>query len=138
MKLERIVKTYYDALDEGKILGRKCTRCGKIEFPPLIMCNGCGCQELEWVEISGNAVMTDIRLPGVMNTEAENNDLKPYCYGVVQIEDDLREINAIVCGVKKKMKPELMKKLPVPVKARIVQREKWKTVVFDLVEEEEG
>lgn len=40
--LKPIVKTYYDALEEGTILGRKCTRCGHIEFPPYLCCNECG------------------------------------------------------------------------------------------------
>ena len=36
IKMERIVKTYYDALEEGKVLGRKCLSCGHIEFPPYL------------------------------------------------------------------------------------------------------
>ena len=34
--MEPIVKNYYLALEEGKILGRKCTDCGHIEFPPYL------------------------------------------------------------------------------------------------------
>ena len=41
IKMERIVKTYYDALEEGKVLGRKCLSCGHIEFPPYLCCNEC-------------------------------------------------------------------------------------------------
>ena len=40
--LKPIVKTFYDALEEGTILGRKCLRCGHIEFPPFLCCNACG------------------------------------------------------------------------------------------------
>lgn len=43
---------YYDALEEGKILGRKCTRCDHIEFPPYLACNECGCLDTEWVELN--------------------------------------------------------------------------------------
>ena len=46
--LKPIVKTYYDALEEGTILGRKCTRCGHIEFPPYLCCNECGGLDTEW------------------------------------------------------------------------------------------
>ena len=50
--LEPIVKTYYDALEEGDILGRKCTRCGHIEFPPYLCCNACGCLDTKWVNLN--------------------------------------------------------------------------------------
>lgn len=50
--LEPIVKTYYDALEEGDILGRKCTRCGHIEFPPYLCCNSCGCLDTKWVNLN--------------------------------------------------------------------------------------
>lgn len=50
--MEPIVKLYYEALDEGKILGRKCTACGHIEFPPYLCCNECGNLDTEWVDIT--------------------------------------------------------------------------------------
>lgn len=52
IKTERIVKTYYDALEEGKVLGRKCTSCGHIEFPPYLACNECGNLDTEWVDLT--------------------------------------------------------------------------------------
>jgi len=55
IKMERIVKTYYDALAEGKILGRKCPACGHIEYPPYLACNECGNLDTEWVDL------TDVR-----------------------------------------------------------------------------
>lgn len=50
--LEPIVKTFYDALEEGTVLGRKCTRCGHIEFPPYLCCNTCGNLDTEWVDLT--------------------------------------------------------------------------------------
>ncbi len=51
-KLERIVKTYYDNLEDGKVLGRKCTACGHVEFPPYLACNACGNLDTEWVDLT--------------------------------------------------------------------------------------
>ena len=50
--LEPITKTFYKALEEGTILGRKCTSCGHIEFPPYLCCNACGCLDTEWVDLT--------------------------------------------------------------------------------------
>ena len=34
IKMERIVQRYYEELENGKIMGRKCPACGAIQFPP--------------------------------------------------------------------------------------------------------
>ena len=55
--MEPIVKKWYDGLNEGKLLGLKCKRCGTVEFPPFPVCNTCSCTDLEWIEISGEGMM---------------------------------------------------------------------------------
>ena len=55
IKLEKVVQTFYEGLEEGKLLGRKCPKCGNVEFPPVYACNACGNYETEWYEISGKA-----------------------------------------------------------------------------------
>lgn len=136
MKMERIVKTYYDGLEEGKILGRRCTQCGNIEFPPHIACNACGCFETEWVEISqDDAMMVDFVLASSVTSSPENKDLPPYGYADVQIAEG-PHINAMVIGLNKKNEAEVRAKLPVAVRPTIYQRDGYKTVFFDLVEDE--
>lgn len=133
VKLERIVKTYYDNLEEGKITGRKCKDCGATEFPPVLACNTCGSTEMEWIEISGNAKMTSIILPNPISARAENSDLLPYCFSAVELEEGAG-VNGIVRGVTRKNKAEIEANLPVDVQAEISQRDGFKTVVFVLKE----
>jgi uncharacterized OB-fold protein len=132
MKLERIVKRFYDSLEEGKIMGRKCQRCGAVEFPPVIACNTCSGTDMQWVEMSGNGKMTDIVLPGVLSAKPQNEYLQPYSFACVEMEEGSR-FNTVVCGVSKKNKQDMMAKLPVPVKARIIPKEGYSTIVFDVV-----
>ncbi|MBR1659612.1 MAG: acyl carrier protein [Oscillospiraceae bacterium] len=61
--LKPIVKTYYDALEEGTILGRKCQRCGHVEFPPFLCCNTCGCLDTEWVDLTNMRGIVKQALP---------------------------------------------------------------------------
>ena len=42
IKLEKVVQRFYEGLEEGKFLGRKCPVCGNVEFPPVYACNKCG------------------------------------------------------------------------------------------------
>lgn len=61
--LKPIIKTYYDALEEGTILGRKCQRCGHVEFPPFLCCNNCGCLDTEWVDLTNMRGVVKQALP---------------------------------------------------------------------------
>ena len=136
VKLERVVKTFYDNLEEGKIMGRQCTKCGAMEFPPVYACNSCGCMDMEWKEISGKAKMHSIVMPAALSSKPEYKALGKYAYGEVEREEGSR-LNAVVRGINKKNRKELLDKLPVNCHAAIFQREAgYKTVVFDLDEDQ--
>lgn len=135
IKLEKVVQTFYEALEEGRILGRKCPVCGSVEFPPVYACNTCGSYETEWVEISGRAKMHSIVLPAALSSKPEYRKLGKYAYGEVELEEGSR-FNAVVRGISKKNREELAQKLPLNVHAAIFEREGgFKSVVFDLDEE---
>ena len=134
IELEKVVEKFYQGLEEGKILGKKCTKCGAVEFPPVYACNTCGGWDMEWVEISGKAKLHSIVMPAALSTKPEYKALGKYAYGEVELEEGSR-LNAVVRGINKKKRNELSGKLPVDVKAAIYQRDGYKTVVFDLVEE---
>ena len=134
VKLEKVVEKFYERLEEGKFLGRKCKECGAVEFPPVYACNTCGCMDMEWVEISGKAVMKSIVMPAALSSKPEYSQMGPIAYGEVEIEEGA-SFNAVVKGINKKKRKELLEKLPVPVHAEIFQRDGYKTVVFALDEE---
>lgn len=136
IKLEKVVEKFYEGLEEGKILGRKCPKCGHVEFPPVYACNECGNYETEWYEISGKAKMHSIVMPAALSSKPEYKKLGKYAYGEVEIEEGTK-LNAVVRGVTKKNRAALTEKLPVNCHASIFEREGgYKTVVFDLDEEE--
>lgn len=78
MELEKIVVRFYDELENGHFMGRKCPECGAVSFPPYIACNACGCPKTEWYEISGKAEMYDFIMPISVSDDAELTDFKPY------------------------------------------------------------
>ncbi len=134
VKLEKVVEKFYEGLEDGKFFGRKCKECGAVEFPPVYACNTCGCMDMEWVEISGKAVMKSIVMPAALSSKPEYSQMGPIAYGEVEIEEGA-SFNAVVKGINKKKRKELLEKLPVPVHAEIFQRDGYKTVVFALDEE---
>ena len=136
VKIEKVVETFYENLEKGKILGRKCPECGAVEFPPVYACNSCGCLHTEWYEISGKAKMHSIVMPAALSSKPEYKALGKYAYGEVELEEGSR-LNAVVRGITKKKRRQLLEedKLPVSCHASIYQREGYKTVVFDLDED---
>lgn len=52
VKMEPIIKMWYDFLAEGKIMGKRCPECGAVMFPPVPVCGKCSCMDLEWTEMS--------------------------------------------------------------------------------------
>ncbi|MCC8152606.1 MAG: zinc ribbon domain-containing protein [Lachnospiraceae bacterium] len=136
MKMERTVKRFYEELENGKIMGRKCTKCGNIEYPPVIACNRCGCFDTEWVEMSGRGTINEIVLPSRMS-DPDCEVFQPYGMCVFQPEEDAREINVIVRGIRPEDKEALEAKMPLPVQASIYQREGYCAVVYDLVDQNE-
>ena len=135
IKLEKVVEKFYLGLEEGKILGRKCPKCGNVEFPPVYACNACGNYETEWVEISGKAKLHSIVLPAALSSNPEYKKFKKFCYGEIELEEGSR-FNGVVLGVSKKNRKELAAKLPLDIHAKIVERDIGvKTVVFELDED---
>lgn len=47
---------YVEALLIGQAMGRRCSSCGSISFPPRRYCR-CGSGAAEWLKISGSAVI---------------------------------------------------------------------------------
>lgn len=103
IKTERIVKTYYDALEEGKVLGRQCIACGHIEFPPYLACNECGNLDTEWVDLTNiRAHITQILPPlavfpetefkkrngGFMAISVQIDGADPYVTSLVHVDAD--------------------------------------------------
>lgn len=134
IKLEKVVETFYNNLEAGKITGRRCLKCGAVEFPPVYACNSCGCWDMEWVEISGKAKVHSIVLPAALSSKPEYKNLGKYAYGEVEIEEGAR-LNAVIRGIGRKERNQLVDKLPVNCHASIYQRDGYKTVVFDLDED---
>ena len=124
-KYERVVKKWYDSLEEGKILASKCTRCGAYEFPPLYSCNSCGGHDMTWEQISGDATLLSFVLNGPMDADYGER----YSLGYVKLKEGT-VLTAIIFGVSKKNADEVNKALPAPIKAEIWQRDGYKTIAF--------
>lgn len=129
IKLEPVVKKYYDSLEEGKVLGRKCPVCGNVEWPPVYACNACGSYVTEWYEMSQKGEIVELYLPTALSSKPEYKDLEPYAYGLIKVEEG-PEHDVMVLNVTRQNAEWIYAHLPYPVHMQIVQRDGYKTCIF--------
>ena len=58
--MQAITKMWYDYLDQSKLMGLKCKRCGAVHFPPFPICRECSGMDMEWTEVSGDAYVDSV------------------------------------------------------------------------------
>ena len=88
-------------LSECKFMGSKCTQCGALWCPPRPICNKCGSNEMEWMEMGGKGTLiafTTIEVGTTAMLDAGYDRNNPYCSGIVQLDEGPR-ISAQILGV---------------------------------------
>jgi len=114
--------SYEQFLNEGKIMGSKCKKCGALALPPRPICISCFGSKMEWVQLKGTgklAAFTSIVVapPHMVKEGFDRNN--PYVVGVVELDEGVKAVARII-GVDAK-KPEQIK-VGTPLKAEFLQR----------------
>lgn len=133
---ERINRTFYEKLEEGRVVGRKCPACGHVEFPPYIACNDCGNFETEWVDLTDTpTVATGLVPPSMIFGDPEFNErfAGNYCFATIQVEG-ADEYNSCIINITPDQVEDLCRKVPVAVKPAIIQEDGYKMVFWELAE----
>ncbi|ABP94445.1 MULTISPECIES: Zn-ribbon domain-containing OB-fold protein [Metallosphaera] len=112
MEVERYVYTagpdgekFLRGLREGKILGRKCPRCGRVYVPPRMYCEDCFVENGEYVEVK------EAYLDSFTTIYYDNADRRldqPITVGLVRFKGASGGLLAIVQGI-----PEIGKKVEI-------------------------
>jgi uncharacterized OB-fold protein len=88
-------------LNEKKLMGSRCSRCGGLYLPPRAICPKCHADAMEWVELCGRgklAAFTSVYIaPTVMVSAGYGRD-NPYLTGIVELEEGVK-ISARILGV---------------------------------------
>lgn len=119
---ESLIKSYYDNLRQGKLIGHKCENCGAIAFPPTASCAKCGGFKQTPVELSGRGEVLYISHSMAPPPNPRFNDIAPYAYGHVKLQEGVY-VQAIITGVE--IDPESLNALfeagPAPVVPDILE-----------------
>ncbi len=101
---ERHISTisFNQFLNEEKLMGSKCKKCGTLFSPPRPICIKCYSSDMDWVELKGKGKLLTYTCiyvgPPWMAEEFGTDRKHPYCSGVVELEEGTK-IDARIEGV---------------------------------------
>lgn len=82
------IEQFYKHINQGKLLGGKCRKCGKIHLPPRPLCGNCFSKDFEWTEIPTKGKLLTYTVIHIAPTQFQS--MAPYAMGIVQLGDELR------------------------------------------------
>jgi len=78
------ISQFFSNLKEGRLTTTKCKKCGKVLWPPRIVCSNCFSDELEWIDLGTEGELyafTEMRLGAPLGFIED----VPFCVGIVKI-----------------------------------------------------
>ena len=114
--------SFYQFLDEEKLMGARCGSCGALHLPPRALCPDCYGDEMTWQALSGRGKLlafTTVHIAPTAMIEAGYGRDKPYCAGIVQLEEG-PAISAQIVGVDVGRPSEI--EVGTPLQATFVRR----------------
>ena len=82
------IDQFYKQILQGKLVGGKCKKCGKIHLLPRPLCDNCFSKEFEWIELPQNGKLLTYTVIHVAPTQFQG--MAPYAVGIVQLENGLK------------------------------------------------
>ncbi len=85
--------SYQQFLNEEKLMGSRCKRCGILFAPPRPICIKCQGTEMQWVEMKGKGQLvafTCIAIGPTFMIEEGYDRKHPYISGVVELAEGVR------------------------------------------------
>ena len=93
--------SFYQFLDEHKLVGTRCKACGALHLPPRPICTVCHGEEMEWQAMPQRGKLvafTTVHIAPTAMIEAGYGRDNPYCAGIVQLEGG-PAVSAQILGV---------------------------------------
>ncbi len=82
------VSSFYEFVNEKRLMAAKCNKCGAVLLPPKPMCNHCLSTNLKWSELEGSGKLLSYTVIHVAPEQFQS--LAPYIVGIVEFERGLR------------------------------------------------
>lgn len=80
---------FYSALENRKIIGNKCSKCGDVFVPPRKVCGKCNVViplDDNWVELPDNGTLINYTITSYRVNDRSHRKAKPHIIGMIRID----------------------------------------------------
>ncbi|MBI2185375.1 MAG: Zn-ribbon domain-containing OB-fold protein [Thaumarchaeota archaeon] len=91
--ISKIAK-FWDELQRGRITTTKCTKCGNITFPPAADCSQCRSSEINWIPLSGEAVLEAVTRIDIRPASFAQEE--PYLVAIGRLKEGVNTLARLV------------------------------------------
>ncbi|MDO9087923.1 MAG: Zn-ribbon domain-containing OB-fold protein [Anaerolineaceae bacterium] len=126
-----MINGYFENINNKKLIGAKCSNCGKIHLPPRVFCDECKSQSFEQIELTGEAELkaySVVYVPTSKMVEAGYGRENPNCVGIVKMSEGPM-LSAEILGLDISH-PEMIK-IGAPLKAKFLERGEKIVLAFE-------
>ncbi|MFW6110459.1 MAG: Zn-ribbon domain-containing OB-fold protein [Thermoproteota archaeon] len=78
------IEQFYKYLTQGRLMGGKCKKCGKIYLPPRPLCTRCFSKEFEWIPLSAEGRVLTYTIIHVAPPQFKK--MVPYAVGIIKLK----------------------------------------------------
>ncbi|MCW4015810.1 MAG: Zn-ribbon domain-containing OB-fold protein [Candidatus Bathyarchaeota archaeon] len=82
------ISTFYNFVNEKRLMAAKCSACGNVILPPKPMCTQCLSTDLNWIELECSGKLVSYTVIHVAPEQFQS--LAPYIVGIVEFKNGLR------------------------------------------------
>lgn len=87
-RVSAFTRTFWDGLKDGRLKATACGECGRLSFPPRVVCRSCWSQDMQWRELRPNGVLYSFTRVHVVPRAFVDDAL--YDIGIVDLADGVR------------------------------------------------
>ena len=82
-----VMDKFFDGTQEQKLIGTKCSKCGKVFLPPRNRCGDCFAKAEEFVDLPGTAILKNFTAtPWTISERRSRKGKKDTLVGLVQVD----------------------------------------------------
>ncbi len=116
------ISQFFKGLENGKIMATRCVECGEIYFPPQASCPKCRESSIEWIELSGDAVLETFTVINVKPTSFSK--YPDYVVAIGKMKEGVNVLSWLnIDGIEKI-------RIGMKIKLKVVKREDYYTYEF--------
>jgi hypothetical protein len=124
---ETKVKDFIKFLEDGKVVGTKCKKCGEVHFPPRVDCDSCLSSDVEWVPLGGKCKLITYTILHFAPPRFRYDC--PYILGVAQFTEGPK----VFAPLSKEVKQEEIK-IGMPLRL-VVTRLLGDKIIYELIKQ---